>query len=305
MINIKNSNLRINPVLLKELKVKMRGWKAVLLIGGYNLVLTLLTIFIIKVSMNSYSLRVTANDIFGTYVFMAAVQFGLIALIAPALTAGAISGEREKQTLDILMSTTLRHGSIITGKLFASLSHIILLIISSIPVFSIIFLYGIIGVKELMQVFVFYVILAITFGSIGIFFSTFIKKSTAANVLSYAAVIFLGLGTLFITIFYVQLVIQPGLPSGQVYDKTFWLMYTNPGIAFASLLTSQMGMGTGRIFPGIFLTGKQSGLQLWHINAIIDLGLSALLLWLSALKLNPVRRKVFRRSKLKVKNKEA
>ena len=291
---MKINNFRVNPVLLKELKVKMRGLKAVFLIGGYNLVLALLTIFIMKMTMNGNMGRVNQSNIFATYIFMVIVQFCLIGLIAPALTAGTISGEREKQTLDILMSTTLRPISIITGKLFASLSHIILLVISSIPIFSVIFLYGIIGAKELLQVFIFYIIIAITLGSIGIFFSTFIRKSTAANVLSYALVIFLAIGTLLITIFYVQLVIVKNNPTIP-YNKTFWLMYCNPFAGLASLLSTQLGQGTGQIFPGIYLTGKQNGLLLWHINSIFNIGLSIILLGLSALKLNPARRKLFRR----------
>ena len=291
---MKIDNFRVNPVLLKELKVKMRGLKAVFLIGGYNLVLALLTIFIMKMTMNGNMGRVNQSNIFATYIFMVIVQFCLIGLIAPALTAGTISGEREKQTLDILMSTTLRPISIITGKLFASLSHIILLVISSIPIFSVIFLYGIIGAKELLQVFIFYIIIAITLGSIGIFFSTFIRKSTAANVLSYALVIFLAIGTLLITIFYVQLVIVKNNPTIP-YNKTFWLMYCNPFAGLASLLSTQLGQGTGQIFPGIYLTGKQNGLLLWHINSIFNIGLSIILLGLSALKLNPARRKLFRR----------
>lgn len=291
---MKINNFRVNPVLLKELKVKMRGLKAVFLIGIYNLVLALLTIFIMKMTMNGNMGRVNQSNIFATYIFMVIVQFCLIGLIAPALTAGTISGEREKQTLDILMSTTLRPISIITGKLFASLSHIILLVISSIPIFSVIFLYGIIGAKELLQVFIFYIIIAVTLGSIGIFFSTFIRKSTAANVLSYALVIFLAIGTLLITIFYVQLVIVKNNPTIP-YNKTFWLMYCNPFAGLASLLSTQLGQGTGQIFPGIYLTGKQNGLLLWHINSIFNIGLSIILLGLSALKLNPARRKLFRR----------
>ena len=293
---MKINNFRVNPVLLKELKVKMRGLKAVFLIGGYNLVLALLTIFIMKMTMNGNMGRVNQSNIFATYIFMVIVQFCLIGLIAPALTAGTISGEREKQTLDILMSTTLRPISIITGKLFASLSHIILLVISSIPIFSVIFLYGIIGAKELLQVFIFYIIIAVTLGSIGIFFSTFIRKSTAANVLSYALVIFLAIGTLLITIFYVQLVIVKNNPTIP-YNKTFWLMYCNPFAGLASLLSTQLGQGIGQIFPGIYLTGKQNGLLLWHINSIFNIGLSIILLGLSSLKLNPARRKLFRRKK--------
>lgn len=289
-------NARINPVLLKEVKVKMRSWRAAILIGSYNLVLALLTIFIVKLTMNDNMGVVRQENIFLTYAFVVAAQFGLITLIAPALTAGAISGERERQTLDILLSTTLNHGSIILGKLFSSLSQIILLIVSSIPVFSIIFLYGGIGLSGLLQVFLFYILLAITLGSIGIFFSTFIKKSTAANVLTYAVIVFLYLGTIIISIFYIQLVIMPNY-SSQQYNGTFWVLYANPAIALISLLSEQFGMGTGQVFPGLHLTGKQDGLQFWQINVIINIGLSVLLLWLSAIKLNPVKKKWFKGNK--------
>ena len=293
-MKISKNSFRINPVLLKELKVKMRGWKAAILIGIYNLVLALLTIFIMKLTMNNSMGSVRQENIFTTYAFMVAAQFGLITLIAPALTAGAISGEREKQTLDILLSTTLRHWSIITGKLFASLSQIIILILSSIPAFSIIFLYGGIGVRELLQIFMFYIITAITLGSIGIFFSTFFKKSTAANVLSYAVVVFLYLGTIFITIFYIQLVVMPRHPSTP-YIGSFWVMNFNPAVGLISMVTTQFGQGTGQILPGLFLSGTQKGLKLWQVNALIDIGMSILLLWLSALKLNPSKKKWFKR----------
>jgi len=283
------SRFRINPVLQKELKVKMRGWKAAILIGVYNLVLALLTIFILKITMSDNPGSVNSQNITVVYAFMVAAQFGLISLIAPALTAGAISGEREKQTLDILLSTTLSHWSIITGKLFASLSQIIILIVSSIPAFSIIFLYGGIGVIELLQVFLFYIVVAITLGSIGIFFSTFMKKSTAANVLSYAFAVFLYLGTIFITIFYVQLVIAPSQLTVP-YTKTFWLMNFNPAFGLISLVSNQFGQGGYQIFPGVSLNAGK-GIALWQINVIFDIGMSVVLLWLSAMKLNPTKKK--------------
>jgi len=101
---------------------------------------------------------------------------------------------------------------------------------------------------------------------------------------------------LLITIFYVQLVIVKNNPTIP-YNKTFWLMYCNPFAGLASLLSTQLGQGTGQIFPGIYLTGKQNGLLLWHINSIFNIGLSIILLGLSSLKLNPARRKLFRRKK--------
>lgn len=292
--NTEKRYFRINPVLLKELKVKMRSWKAALLIGSYNLVLLLLTIFIMRLTVNNDIGVPTQSTIFGTYAFLVAAQFGLITLIAPALTAGAISGEREKQTLDILLSTTLNHGSIITGKLFSSLSQIILLLVSSAPVFSIIFLYGGIGLAQLLQVYLFFIVIAITLGSVGIFFSTFIKKSTAANVLTYAVVVFLYLGTILISVFYVQLVIAPNYVN-KPYNETFWVFNLNPAIALVSLVIDQFQEGAGRIIPGLTLTVQQGKLHLWHINVIFNICLSAFLLFISSIKLNPVKRKWFKR----------
>lgn len=292
--NTQKRYFRINPVLLKELKVKMRSWKAAILIGAYNLVLLLLTIFIMRLTMNNNIGVPTRSTILGTYAFLVAAQFGLIILIAPALTAGAISSEREKQTLDILLSTTLKHGAIITGKLFSSLSQIILLLASSVPVFSIIFLYGGIGLVQLLQVYLFFIVIAITLGSIGIFFSTFIRKSTAANVLTYSVVVFLLIGTILISVFYIQMVITPQYGS-KAYDGTFWVFNLNPGMALISLVMDQFQQGSGRILPGLTLTVQQGKLHLWHINVLFDVGLSAVLLFLSALKLNPVKRKWHKR----------
>lgn len=292
--NTEKRYFRINPVLLKELKVKMRSWRAVILIGSYNLVLLLLAIFIMRLTVNNDIGVPTQSTIFGTYAFLVAAQFGLITLIAPALTAGAISGEREKQTLDILLSTTLNHGSIITGKLFSSLSQIILLLVSSAPVFSIIFLYGGIGLVQLLQVYLFFIVIAITLGSVGIFFSTFIKKSTAANVLTYAVVVFLYLGTILISVFYIQLVIMPDY-SNKPYNETFWLFNLNPAVALVSLVVDQFQEGAGRILPGLTLTVQQGKLHLWHINVIFNICLSAFLLFISSIKLNPVKRKWLKR----------
>ncbi len=292
--NTEKRYFRINPVLLKELKVKMRSWRAVILIGSYNLVLLLLAIFIMRLTVNNDIGVPTQSTIFGTYAFLVAAQFGLITLIAPALTAGAISGEREKQTLDILLSTTLNHGSIITGKLFSSLSQIILLLVSSAPVFSIIFLYGGIGLVQLLQVYLFFIVIAITLGSVGIFFSTFIKKSTAANVLTYAVVVFLYLGTILISVFYIQLVIMPYY-SNKPYSETFWLFNLNPAVALVSLVVDQFQEGAGRILPGLTLTVQQGKLHLWHINVIFNICLSAFLLFISSIKLNPVKRKWLKR----------
>lgn len=294
--------MNINPVLLKELKVKMRGWKAAGIVTVYLAILALVAYFVMySTFMDYYSSTVDPQVSIGAYTWLAVVQFILILFIVPALTAGAISSEREKQTLDLVLCTKLRPISIIVGKLFASTSHVILLIAASLPLFSTVFLFGGISIKEVIQLFGFYIVTAITIGSIGIYFSTCLKRTTAATVLTYGAVAFLTFGTIFIGIFYIRLLYEWD------YKGYLPIFYSNPIAGFSSLLAQQFGY-TGsnfNILPGFYIANPAQNsnmkiiMQPWLVNIIFDIVLSVVLVILSAVKINPVKRKVFRSIRIK------
>jgi ABC-2 type transport system permease protein len=294
--------MNINPVLLKELKVRMRGWKAAGIIALYLLVLTFVAMFIIYSNfMNPYSSTIDPQVSIGAYSGLAIIQFVLIMFIVPALTAGAIAGEREKQTLDLVLCTKLRPISIITGKLFASTGQTLLLIVASIPLFSTVFLFGGISIKEIVQLFGFYIVTAVTIGSIGIFYSTLLKRTTAATVFTYGTVAFLCFGTLFIGLFYIRIFYQWN------YQSFLPILYTNPLAGFSSLLAGQFGYYGGGInfIPGFYLMNPgqnpnmAKALEPWLVNVIFNIALSVVLLLLSAVKINPVRKSIFIRLKFK------
>jgi len=300
--------MNINPVLLKELKVRMRGWRAAGIIVLYLLILTLVALFIIYTNfMNPYSSTIDPQVSIGAYTGLAVIQFILIMFIVPALTAGAIAGEREKQTLDLVLCTKLRPIAIITGKLFASTSQTLLLIVASLPLFSTVFLFGGISIKEIIQLFGFYIATAVTIGCIGIFFSTFLKKTTAATVFTYGAVAFLAFGTLFIGIFYIRIFYQWNYPN------YLPILYSNPLAGFSSLLSGQFGytgMGLDSIL-GFYIGGSGNNpnaakaIDPWLGNVIFDAVLSLVLLILSAIRINPVRKSMFGFFKLRRKVKKA
>jgi ABC-type transport system involved in multi-copper enzyme maturation permease subunit len=283
----------INPVLLKEIKVKMRSWKAVGIIGGYLFVLAAVALFITYAnSADMYSSTINPQFSIGAYTGIAVIQFILILFIAPALTAGAVAGERERQTLDLLLCTNLAPRSIVIGKLLASMSHILILIIASIPMFSIVFLYGGISIIEISQLFGFYIVTAIMAGSIGIFFSTYVKRTIAATVLTYALGIFMCFGTLFIAVFYIRIFYNFD------YQNYFPLFYINPLAGFSSLLTEQFGGQYGSILnmiPGLNMVNSATtkGMAPWLINTYVNIGISIVMLTLAAIKINPVRRSIF------------
>jgi len=295
--------MKINPVLSKEIKIKMRSWKIVWLLIAYLAVLALVAVFFITMTQREIYRQLDPSMSITIYVSIAVIQFFLIVFIAPSLTSGSISGERERQTLDLLLSTKMAPRSIILGKLFSSINQIILLIVASFPIFSIVFLFGGISTLEVIKLFLFYIVVAITMGSIGIFFSTFLKKTTASNVLTYGFVLFLIFGTLFINVFVTSIIMM-----GKNYTGIFPLSYVNPLTGFASLLSDQFGgNGMGGIgIPGFFMplprtsvpkVGTGKTLSLWQINIMVNIGLSIILLYLSSLKINPIKKRVFKRKK--------
>jgi ABC-2 type transport system permease protein len=283
----------INPVLLKEIKVKMRSWKAVGIIGGYLSVLAAVALFITYAnSADVYSSTISPEFSVGAYTGIAVIQFILILFIAPALTAGAVAGERERQTLDLLLCTNLAPQAIVIGKLLASMSHILILIIASIPMFSIVFLYGGISIVEISQLFGFYIVTAIMAGSIGIFFSTYVKRTIAATVLTYALGIFMCFGTLFIAVFYIRIFYNFD------YQNYLPLFYINPLAGFSSLLAEQFGGQYGNIvnmIPGLYMVNSQGtkGMAPWLINTYVNIGISIVMLFLASMKINPMRRSIF------------
>ncbi len=53
--------------------------------------------------------------------------------MAPSFAAGAISGEKERKTYEMLLASPLQRIAIVSGKMVASLTHLVMLIIGSLP----------------------------------------------------------------------------------------------------------------------------------------------------------------------------
>lgn len=291
--------MNMNPVLQKEAKVRMRGWRAAGIIVLYLAILSVVTFFVAYDSYNNiYSSTIDPSRSIGTYSALAIIQFILILFIAPALTSGAISSEREKQTLDLLLCTKLPTVTIILGKLLASISQVILLIAASLPIFAVIFMFGGISIKEVAQLFMFYIVTAIAAGSIGIFFSSYMKRTTASTVLTYGTGAIMILGTIFITWMYISIF------YGYDYRGFFPLLYANPLVGFVSLISEQFGaQGVfGGLIPGLSNTTvlNTKAWSPWIMNLIFDGVITVILIALSARKINPVKKKIrlFRRNKI-------
>ncbi|AZV42237.1 hypothetical protein BAOM_1627 [Peribacillus asahii] len=190
----------MNPVLNKEFKLRFRSLKSFLGVLFYVLAIGIVVIGMIFVQQLGSMGGVNPEQSRELFMILAVLQFALIIFITPGLTAGVISSERERQTLNILLTTSQSSSSIIIGKLVSSVAFLLLLIIASLPLYSIVFLYGGISPRELLTVFALNVFTVFVIGSLGVMFSTFIRKTIAAMVTTYGVMLFLVGGTGFLAL---------------------------------------------------------------------------------------------------------
>lgn len=136
----------INPVLARELRERMRTGRAFVVIGVF-LALLILTVYLVyqgsgstgQIEVDLARQTRLGRDLFEWVLF---VMLLLVLFFVPGLTAGAIAGERERQTLLPLQVTLLRPRNILVGKVLAAMSFLVLLLVASIPVMMIAYLLG-------------------------------------------------------------------------------------------------------------------------------------------------------------------
>lgn len=228
------NSIWLNPVLIKEIKLRFRSFKGFLGLLFYLLALAIVMIgFIFLETRNSPMGLFRPEQSRSMFMVMSYIQLLLIMFITPGLTAGVISGEREKQTLNILLTTNQSSASIILGKLVSSVAYLLLMIFASLPIYSIVFLFGGISPAQVLTILGFYIFTILAYGSIGILLSTLIRKTIIAMVSTYGAALFLTAGTGFL--FGVSMAVtQTGITSNHFISYLFAMV--NPAIVLMGLL---------------------------------------------------------------------
>ncbi len=188
--------IRMNPILRKELMVGSRSIKMSLALMGVNAFLTFIVLIVIVVASleSSYS-GYDYSSLGSLFPILSCIECGMLSLIVPVITSGSISGEREKQTLDIMLTTPISPLAIAFGKLEAAMMVVMMYIITSVPVMAIAFVLGGMSWWALVGLFVMLLSIGIYVGSVGVFCSSLVKKSILATILT----IVIGLSIIFIT----------------------------------------------------------------------------------------------------------
>ena len=198
----------ITAIGVKELRGRMRGKRAFVSVTVYTLIVAgfawMVGRILVESAQNQFQFDPTYQSAgIGRGIFMALMilQTLMILVLAPASTAGTISSEREKQTLDLLAVTPISSVAIVVGKLLSALTWVFVLILASIPVTALVFVYGGVAPDDVIRGYAMLFVTAIAFGAIGTFFSSLLRRSGAATGMTFVAVLVATVGLSFIWVF--------------------------------------------------------------------------------------------------------
>ena len=192
----------INPVLEREIQVRMRSWRAVVGLMLYLLLVGLVAYVAYEAerSFNSDpfgSISATETAGIGRSIFEWTLLLLLILIhfSLPAIVSGAIAGERERQTLVPLQVTLLSPGSIVAGKLGASVAFVSLLVVATLPVLAIGFLIGGVAMGDVMRAVLAVLSTTLVLGAVSICCSAVARRVQVATVAAYGIVLVMTLGS--------------------------------------------------------------------------------------------------------------
>lgn len=299
--------MRLNPIVKKDVKVQSRSMKICWGVFAYELILALvffLAMFIIQ-QENMYSIDNIYSALVWLYPVLAVTQFVILGVIVPVRTASSISGEKERQTFDIMMTTGMTPFSVIMGKVMTAIVQSMLFVIASMPIMALSFVIGGMSWSYLFWFFAIALLISLFSASIGILCSSLCKRSVSAVIMSYCFYLIFFLVTLLpyilyevftVNIRYANSVVQSGYSYG---ENTFLPLLLNPAVYlaefFAELMTGESIVNTISNLTGMVKTRGPINLvttgHRWMIvSTILFLGVSFLFLWLAAKRINPIKR---------------
>jgi ABC-type transport system involved in multi-copper enzyme maturation permease subunit len=230
----------------------------------------------------------------GVFLFFAMAWCLMMALavVAPAVASTAISGEREEGTFDLLLSAGTRPGSIVVGKLVATVGFVLLIALTAVPGFAMAWMFGGVPAVDVILTVVLLLAALFLFSAIGLFCSTIGRTSTLAALYAYGLVFLLGTGTLALYLMGA---------SAQAEGLVRPLLALNPFVTLLSV-PDQISGQVAQLLPFQYRPLLDSGAQQelfglgslryprWALTLIVYTALTILLVALSSVAIDPCHR---------------
>ena len=251
-----------NPLLVKELRGRMRGARAFVVLTVYLLLLSCFTSIIYYAYVANTSgpgggaeMAYLGKTIFASVVI---IEIFMVTFITPAFTAGAISGERERKTYELLRTTLLSARKLVFGKLASALTYMFLLILAAVPLESLAFVLGGVVVEELAIALVILLVTAFAFAAIGLLFSSFLRTTLASTVLAYIVALMLTIGLP------VLMLISVALLDSLMYDFDPPIWIVEAGLMYLLFFLVSLSPVSAAIATEIMLEEENAILYFWY-----------------------------------------
>ena len=225
----------INPILASSARRRMRSIRTPILITLYGAMIFAVGLGAAFGAFASSTLSIFAmREGVTAYAAMLAIQCARILLITPAMTAGSIAGERERQTLDMLLVTNTGSLRIVAGKLLESLGYVALLLVAALPTMCLTLITGGVTLADVLTGALFLLVTAFAALSVGVFASAVFRRTVTATVMAYLIVFFIGVVTMVPLVLGVRNI-------GSNYDA----MFSSTMVSSVAVIGGADGIGIG------------------------------------------------------------
>ncbi|MCM1063445.1 MAG: ABC transporter permease [Eubacterium sp.] len=304
--------MRLNPVIKREVRVQSRSMKICWGVFAYELILALVFFLAMMVIQdeNQYSTNNIYSMLVWLYPVIAAAQLVILALIVPVRTASAISGEKERQTFDIMMTTSMTPFSIVMGKVLTAIIQSMFFVVASMPIMALSFVVGGVSWSYLFWFIAVAVLMSFFAASIGILCSSICKRSVGAVTMAYGFYLIFFVVTALPSLLGEYVSYTPYSYSGMHYthggviysyeENLLLFLLLNPIMYlvefFVRIMAGQSLVNDIPTVSGITQTRGPINLvavgNRWMIlSTILFLAVSFLFLWLAAKRIDPIKRK--------------
>lgn len=195
-------NLPVNPVLARELRERTRGARASVILTVYLALLSGILYLVYYAgtdNQSQFGSPLAATEVAavgrGIFEWILFFMFLLVIFLVPGLTSGAISGERERQTLVPLQVTLLRPRAIVIGKVLASVAYLLLLVAATAPLLTISYLIGGVTMASVLAALGAVIATGMILAAITVACSAVFRRTQTATVMAYALALVMVLGT--------------------------------------------------------------------------------------------------------------
>ena len=249
-----------NPILLRVVENAGKKRRDMVIRCAYLGLLVTVVLFTLWTSGENFGdLAALARESTDLFQKMSRLQLGLVALLSPIFTAGAITQERDSQTYDILLATPLTNGQIVLGSLLSRVFFVVALLVSGIPIFAVTQIFGGVAISSIVYSFLIAASTAMVTGAMAMAIATF-KIGTRRTIFSFYLfiIVYLVGGFLLdrVDFFHLKYIDASGVP---VHTSTSWMTALNPFLALRVIFKDQ-----GYMPPN--LADLPEGYQSWPMN---------------------------------------